>query len=313
VSLGAHRRAAARRCAVPRVESTVVDDKRSTLLSEASLLSAAVALGTNPVAVKYAAGYLPALPFVALRFTAAGLLVLAILRFVEPGGGIERKDLLPMAGLGIIGVGLNNVLFTIGVELTTASDTALIYATPPLWGMVLGFALGTERPRLRGILGVLLAMLGVGVIFYGGLGGGSIVGNLLVSGAAICWGSYTAFSIFMLRRYSPLAVSGYTMLVAGLSVVPFALPDLPTTDWGAVSAGAWAATAYSAFVVAGFGFSAWQGGISRIGANRVLVYQYLITLTGVLCGVLLLGESLGTNQLIGAAVIFCGVYLGRRQ
>jgi drug/metabolite transporter (DMT)-like permease len=45
----------------------------------------------------------------------------------------------------------------------------------------------------------------------------------------------------------------------------------------------------------------------------VLVYQYLITLTGVVCGVLLLTESLGANQLLGAAVIFCGVYLGRRQ
>ncbi len=46
----------------------------------------------------------------------------------------------------------------------------------------------------------------------------------------------------------------------------------------------------------------------------MLVYQYLITLTGVLSGVLLLGESLGKEQLIGAAIIiFCGVYLGRRQ
>ena len=36
-------------------------------------------------------------------------------------------------------------------------------------------------------------------------------------------------------------------------------------------------------------------------------------ITGVVCGVLLLTESLGANQLLGAAVIFCGVYLGRRQ
>jgi hypothetical protein len=29
-----------------------------------------------------------------------------------------------------------------------------------------------------------------------------------------------------------------------------------------------------------FAFSAWQMGVSRIGANRFLVYQYLITVTG---------------------------------
>ena len=289
------------------------DGKRSALLSEASLLSAAIALGTNPVAVKYAVGDIPPLPFVALRFTCAGLVVLAFLLSLGSGVRVKWKHVLPMAGLGIIGVGLNNVMFTFGVDLTSASDTALIYATPPLWGMLLGFALGLEQPRLCGVLGILLAMLGVGVILYGGLGGGGLQGDILVAGAALCWGSYTALSIFLLRDYSPLAVAGYTMLFAGLAVLPLASLDLVRADWGAVSVGSWAAAAYSALAVAAFGFSAWQWGISRIGANRVLVYQYVITLTGVLSGVLLLGEGLGKEQLIGAAIIFCGVYLGRRQ
>jgi drug/metabolite transporter (DMT)-like permease len=289
------------------------DGKRSAMLSEASLLSAAIALGTNPVAVKYTVGDNPPLPFVALRFTCAGLVVLAFLLSLGSGVRVKWKHALPMAGLGFIGVGLNNVMFTFGVDLTSASDTALIYATPPLWGILLGFTLGLEQPRLRGVLGILLAMLGVGVIVYGGLGGGGLQGDVLVAGATLCWGSYTALSIFLLRDYSPLAVAGYTMLFAGLTVLPLASLDLVRVDWGAVSVGSWAAAAYSALAVAAFGFSAWQWGISRIGANRVLVYQYVITLTGVLSGVLLLGEGLGKEQLIGAAIIFCGVYLGRRQ
>ncbi|MDP9476229.1 MAG: EamA family transporter, partial [Actinomycetota bacterium] len=63
-----------------------------------------------------------------------------------------------------------------------------------------------------------------------------------------------------------------------------------------MSAGAWAAVAYSSLFVAAFGFSAWQGGVSRIGANRVLVYQYLVTLVGVASGVLLLGEALTAGK-----------------
>ena len=130
-----------------------------------------------------------------------------------------------MEGLGFVGVDSNNVLFTFGMALTSASNTALIYAPPPLWGMVLGFVLGTELQRARGILGVLLAISGIGVIVYGGLGGGSLTGDLLVAGAAVCWGYYTAFSIILLRSYSPLAVAAYTMLIAGLAVVPFASPN----------------------------------------------------------------------------------------
>lgn len=83
--------------------------------------------------------------------------------------------------------------------------------------------------------------------------------------------------------------------------------------WVNVGAGAWAAALYSALFVAAFGFTAWQRGISRIGANRVLVYQYLVTLTGVVCGVLFFGESLGLNKVVGGIIILLGVYVARRQ
>jgi drug/metabolite transporter (DMT)-like permease len=55
------------------------------------------------------------------------------------------------------------------------------------------------------------------------------------------------------------------------------------------------------------------GGISRIGANRVLVYQYLITLVGVASGIVFFGETLGVEKLVGGVVILLGVYLARRQ
>jgi drug/metabolite transporter (DMT)-like permease len=65
--------------------------------------------------------------------------------------------------------------------------------------------------------------------------------------------------------------------------------------------------------VAAFGFWSWQRGVSQVGANRVLIYQYLITLVGVAAGVLLLGESLTANKVLGGAIILLGVYLARRR
>jgi drug/metabolite transporter (DMT)-like permease len=284
------------------------------MLTEASLLLAVLFLGTNPVAVKLAVSEVSPLPFVAIRFTLAGLVVLGLV-FLLGLDGPGRGDLLRMAGVGLIGVGMNNVAFTFGVSLTTASETALIYAAVPIWGILLGLALGLERPTLWGILGVALAFLGVGVVVYGGLGGGggtSIVGDLLVVVATMCWGSYAVLSLPLLRSYSPLVVAAYTMLFGGLAALLIAVPGLLDVDWEAVSRGAWGAVAYSTLLVAAFGFAAWQAGISRIGANRVLVYQYLITLVGVTSGVLLLGESLTINKILGGAVILVGVYLTRR-
>ena len=299
------------------VQSDDVNDGkgRAAVLTDAPLLLAVLFLGTNPVAVKFAVSEVPPLPFVAIRFLLAGLLLLPVALLVRQGRRVGRRDLLAMAGVGLVGVGMNNVAFTLGVSKTTASDTALIYAAVPIWGMLLGLALGLERPTIWGILGVGLAFLGVGVIVYGGLGGAgtSLEGDLLVVVATVCWGSYAVLSLPLLRTYSPLVVAAYTMLFGGLAVLPLALPEFLGADWKEVGVGAWGAVAYSTLFVAAFGFAAWQGGISRTGANRVLVYQYLITLVGVASGVVLLGESLTPNKLLGGVVILLGVYLARRR
>jgi drug/metabolite transporter (DMT)-like permease len=290
-------------------------EKSGAALAEVSLLLAVLFLGTNPVAVKFAVSDVPPLPFVTIRFLLAGFLLLPVMLLLRQGRGVGREDLLAMAGVGFVGIGMNNIAFTLGVNMTTASDTALIYAAVPVWGILLGLALGLERPTIWGVVGVGLAFLGVGVVVYGGLGGGdtSLEGDLLVVVATICWGSYAVLSLPLLRTYPPLVVAAYTMLFGGLTALPPALPGLLGTDWGEVDVGAWGAVAYSTLLVAAFGFAAWQAGISRTGANRVLVYQYLITLVGVASGVVLLGESLTSNQLVGGVVIILGVYLARRR
>jgi drug/metabolite transporter (DMT)-like permease len=291
------------------------EQSKATHRTELFLLVAVLLLGTNPVAVKYAVSAVAPLPFVALRFTVAGLLLLGVVRFLGSGGGVERKDLLAMMGVGALGVGATNVLFSSGVSLTNASDTALLYAVVPVWGMLLGSVLGLERPILRDVLGVGIAFLGIVVVVYGGLGGSgsSLKGNLLVLGATVCWGSYTVLSLPLLEKYSPLVVAAYTMLFGGLAALPFAFPSLLSVDWDAMSVGVWATVAYSTILVAAFGFFAWQRGASLLGANKVLVYQYLITFVGVASGMVLLGEGFGVEKIIGGAVIFFGVYLARRQ
>jgi drug/metabolite transporter (DMT)-like permease len=290
------------------------DKRRTATLTELSLLLAVLFLGTNPVAVKVAVAELPPLPFVTMRFTLAGLLLLTLTALLEPGGGPRRRDLLSLAGVGLIGVGANNVAFTLGVSMTTASETALIYAAVPIWGILLGLALGLEKPSRWGIVGVCLAFLGVGVVVYGGLTGGtSLLGDLLVVLATVCWGSYAVLSLPLLRKYSPLVVAAYTMLFGGLGALPFALPGFVDAGWADVSGRAWEALAYSTLLVAAFGFWAWQRGVSQVGANRVLVYQYLITFVGVVAGVVLLGESLTMNRVLGGVIILVGVYLARRK
>ncbi len=282
---------------------------------EASLLLTVFFFGTNFTAVKLVVADVPPVLFAATRFTLAGLLLLVISRFAESGNRLLRKDVLPVLGLGVVGITLTQTVFTIGVSLTTAANTALVYSTSPVWGMLLGFALGLERPRLAGVLGIGLSLVGVGFIVYGGLefAGTSLAGDALILAAAVFWGSYTVLSLDLLARYPPISLAAYAMILGGLVAFPLALLDPRHLNLAALDATAWAAAAYSMLFSSAFGFAAWGWGVSRAGANRVLIYQYLVTLIGVSTGIVLLGESFGPQQLVGAAVIVAGVYLAKRS
>jgi len=288
---------------------------RRPALVEASLLLTVFFFGTNFVAVKLVVESVPPILFAAARFTFAGLLLLALSRIVEPQSRLARADILPVLGLGIVGVTLTQTVFTIGVSLTTAANTALVYSTAPVWGMLLGFVLGAERPRLVGILGIALSLVGVGFIVYGGLefAGTSLVGDALILAAAVFWGSYTVLSLGLLQRYSALALAAYAMTLGGLIAFPIAALDPAPLDLAAVDGRTWGAAIYSTLCSSAFGFAAWGWGVSKAGANRVLIYQYLVTLIGVTAGILLLGENFGVGQLVGAAIIICGVYLAKRK
>jgi drug/metabolite transporter (DMT)-like permease len=291
------------------------EKNRGAVLTEVALILAAIFWGLNFAATKYAADFLPQLFIVAFRFIGGGLVLLLVLRILEPGSRMRRKDILPMAALGCFGIGAAQTAFTFGISLTSAASTGLVFTTAPVWGMVLGFVLGLERPSWRGVVGVGLCILGVGIVFYGGLSSleDSLLGDLVILLAAVSVGAYTVFSMPVLERHSPLAVATYPTLFGGPVILILSLPYLGDVEWGSLGLGPWAALVYSAVLATAFAFAAWQRGISRIGANRVLVYQYLITLTGVTSGIIFFGESLGIEKIVGGAVILIGVYLARRQ
>lgn len=297
--------------------------KQGAKLGEVSLLLAAFFVGTDFVSVKYALQGLPPLTLVPLRYVVAGLMLLGLLRLLGNTGGIglPLRDLPVMVGLGFVGVTLNQVGYTVGLSLTSGSNGALIFATAPVWGLLLGLVLRLERGSWRGALGLGLAVGGVALVVGGGLGSpeASAGGDLLVCVSAFSWGAYTVLSLPILRRLDPLVVAGWTILLGGIAALPLAFTGFPglsepvtSVDWSSVGVGSWMAAVYSTVLASGFAIAAWQANVSRLGANRVLVYMYLVTIFGFVLSVLLLGEGLSIEKLAGAAVILLGVYLARR-
>src|SRR5215207_4618301 len=284
-------------------------EKRAAVATEVSLVLGATFWGLNFAATKYATATISPLLLVALRFTIGGLLLWFVLRIFEPKSRLGRSDVLPMAALGCLGVATAQTGFTFGLSLSSAGSTGLIFATAPVWGLLLGAVLGLERPTWKGVTGVGLSILGVALVVLDGLmsGHASLVGDLFVLVAAFCVGAYAVFSMPLLERHTPLAVATYPLLFSAPFLVVLSSPYLTSLGWGSVGTGPWAAVADAIGFATAFAFAGWQRGLSRIGANRALVYQYLITATGVTSGIVFFGETLGVNKIVGGAVILLGV------
>ncbi|MGH3146260.1 MAG: DMT family transporter, partial [Rubrobacter sp.] len=201
---------------------------RAGVLTEVSLILAAVFWGLNFATTKFATLSIPPLLLVAFRFCVGGLLMYGVLRLLEPGSRLGRHEVLPMVALGCLGVTTAQTGFTFGLSLTSAASTGLIFSTAPVWGMLLGFVLGRERPSRRGVVGVVLSIAGVGTVFYDGLvaGGASLAGNLCVLLAAVSVGGYTVLSMPLLERHTPLAVATYPILFGGPFVLLLSSPQV---------------------------------------------------------------------------------------
>ncbi|HET7030615.1 MAG TPA: DMT family transporter, partial [Candidatus Limnocylindrales bacterium] len=84
-------------------------------LAEASVLVVMVLWAANFIVVKSAVAVLPPVGFTFLRFAIASVTLMALLRWREGSVALPRRDLLGMAGLGALGFGIYQILWTTGL------------------------------------------------------------------------------------------------------------------------------------------------------------------------------------------------------
>lgn len=93
-----------------------------------------------------------------------------------------------MGRTGIVATGvfaLSTILFVTSITLTLAANTLFMMATAPLWAALISRVFLGERIALRTWVAIGCALAGIALIFAGGLGGGTLLGDALGLGAAL--------------------------------------------------------------------------------------------------------------------------------
>ena len=175
-------------------------DSTSTLMSDAALFSVALIWGINIPIMKTGLEQIDVFVFNAIRLVvSAGVLVAFAVRE-------RRQGLKPRPGIGVQQLliyaatiaGVYQLFFLLGVSRTTSGNTALIFATVPMWTALLAWVLLGETLPRQAWGGILLALVGTVIVALqkGDVAAGNehLWGNLLILGAALLWSAGTVHS-----------------------------------------------------------------------------------------------------------------------
>jgi drug/metabolite transporter (DMT)-like permease len=287
---------------------------RVRLGAEAAALLVMVTWAANVVAVKAAIADVPPIVFAFARFGAAFLVLLALLRWREGSISLPRRDVIPIALLGLAGFGLYQDLWVSALGQTTAANSALLTAATPVSTILIAAAVGSDKLSPAKAIGAAVSFCGaVGIVAatHGfGLTGAS-GGDLMTLLATVLWACYVSFGAPVLQRHSPLRTATWAIGFGCLGMLPLALLEAPQFDVSHVSLGIVGLFAYCALVPAAAANVVLFAAIKVLGPTRVMLFQFLVPAFAVVMAWFFLGEAIVLGQVIGGLVIVAGILVAR--
>jgi drug/metabolite transporter (DMT)-like permease len=271
--------------------------------------------GSNFTAIKYSLEDMLPLSFNAIRFTIASIVMLVVALTASDGVTVAPGDRMKLFALGLLGNTFYQSLFITGMAHTRAGNAALILATTPLFTAILGRIRKHEHFTSRGVAGLLLAFAGIVMIVISGRGevsiGETLLGDSLLLASTVCWALYTVGSKQLVHKYGSMKATTIMMTSGTPLLLLVCAPSLLKQDWSRVRPLAWAGVVYSGLFAIALAYFIWSYGVRRIGSTRTAIYSNITPIVALLVAWLALGETPTLGQLVGAIVIFGGIYLVR--
>ncbi len=251
---------------------------------------------------------LPPLLMVGIRYSIAGVVMLALARRRRAAwpGVLAWLRTAPVGALMFLG---GNGFIAIGERSVSSGGAAVVCATMPLWIGVLA-AISGERPSGREWVTLVVGFVGVLIL----MGGPSLAGEPshigLIVVAPICWalGSILGRRLAKASRDDMFMTTAMQMLTGGASSLAAGLArgePMPTH----ASAQAWLAVAYLVVFGSLIGFTAYNWLLRNARPVVATSYAYVNPTLAVVFGAAVSGEPLGVTTLVANVLIVGAVAL----
>lgn len=273
-----------------------------------AFLSASVLAGGNAIGVRFSNRELSPLWGAGLRFALATTLLVALmaaLRLVPPAGRALRGALL----YGALNFGAAFALVYYGFVEVHAGIGQTLLAVVPLATLLLAVLQRQERFRADGILGGILALIGIAVLTRAPLRESvPLLSLLAILAGALCF----AQAAIVVRRFPavhPVTMNAVGMGTAALLLVTGSLlvgETIELPERGET----WAALAYLVIVGSVVVFSLYIVVLRYWSASRMSYTFVLVPVVTVALSAWLDDEPVRGGLLVGGCLVLIGVYVG---
>lgn len=276
----------------------------------------AVALfGTAYVAAKFALRELPPFTAATVRFILASIMLWTILL---ARGSPPRPSRNTWKALAIAGLFQTTFYFALqytGLGYTSASNTALIVNTRPIFVALLSVFLLRERLGWRKAAGIAVAFSGVVLLITEGslstfsLSSAHAFGSMLILLNAISGAIGLIYNKQALGDFPIVPTIVYATTIGTLGLVPLAAYEIATKGFPDGSATSWGAVVYMAIFCSVVPYLFWYTALSRLEASQTAVFLFIVPIISVILSFLILGEPLTVYLVIGAVFVLSGAYV----
>ncbi|KAA0912667.1 DMT family transporter [Aquicoccus porphyridii] len=250
--------------------------------------------------------YAPPMGSLALRFFISGLIGVAIALALGQTLRLTRAQWRATIIFGICQNALYLGLNFVAMQWIEAGLASIIASTMPLMVALLGRVFLGDTLSPMAFLGLVVGFVGVGLIM-----GGRLDGGLDWTGITFCIIGAIALAVATLSVRGASSGGNVMMIVglqmfvgaAGLAVVS-AMTETMTVTWS------WqlvVAFIYTTIVPGLMATWVWFTLVNQIGAVKAATFHFLNPFFGVAVAAVLLGEKMGTLDVIGVATVAAGI------
>ena len=283
----------------------------STTFAYLALAAASIIWGANGAVMKSALEFVPLFSLAFIRFGTASILLYFLLK---PKIKLDKKDIPLVIFCGLLGITFNISLYFWGLRLTTALNAGIIEASLPLLTLFFlhfVFKRGISKNLLYGgLIGIVGIIVLIGKDFASPM-------HLSPLGDFLILASITSFMLYELglkrlfRKYDPLSMTFYSFAVGAWFFLPAASIEYARSPmWiTTVPPHIYLNILYGILLSSLAAHACWQWGLSKISLSKVGFFLYLEPFASMIAAVLLLSERITIPFVIGASLIFLGLFL----